>query len=497
MQYFSVLRKCLLLLHVLLVSGVCAADHQSTTDAPVELRVMTFNIEYGGAHVSFDKVVEAIRLSKSDLVGIQEAEGNLQRLADRLGWHADLHNYAISKYPLIDPPGANGQYIYVEVSPGKIVALANVHLPSDPHGPYALRDGASLEQVLELERLTRLPFITPYLAILPKLVEQAIPVFITGDFNTPSHTDWTLQMVGSRKFLNQSVEWPVSRAVSVAGFVDSWHQMHPDPLKEPGLTWWAGRPPLEMYAPDENDPQDRIDFIWYAGPSTLLSSELVGEENAADVTISVMPWPSDHRAVVSGFSVIPADLPDVVTSKKRVYTLGEDIDIRYQWTDGEHAFISVDKINGDALLLQQSVNGSGHITLAAKDITAGQYRITLGPTDQQTSLIRDVWVLDPAEQPKVEVTGDAFAPGEIIPIRWSNAPGNRNDYVAIVSKEVVTELQTELPWAYISALPHGELRLDPLYSGTNKVLSKGTYVIHLLKDDGFEVLAESATFEIR
>lgn len=107
--------------------------------------------------------------------------------------------------------------------------------------------------------------------------------------------------------MDHSVDWPVSRAVSAAGFVDSWHQAHPDPLTEPGLTWWAGRPPLDIYAPGENDPQDRIDFVWYAGPAKVLSSELVGEDNAADVTFSVMPWPSDHRAVVSSFSVIPAD----------------------------------------------------------------------------------------------------------------------------------------------------------------------------------------------
>lgn len=206
MRYFSDFRFCLTGLVVLFALAACDADKRPALDMPVEadtpleLRAMTFNIEWGGTHVNFANVVEAIRLSNADLVGIQEAEGNLQRLADELGWHADLHNYAISKYPLIDPPGANGQYLYVEVTPGKIVALANVHLPSEPYGPYKLRDGASLEQVLELERVTRLPFIAPQLAVLSKLPEQNIPVFITGDFNSPAHTDWTAEMVGARKF---------------------------------------------------------------------------------------------------------------------------------------------------------------------------------------------------------------------------------------------------------------------------------------------------------
>ena len=74
----------------------------------VELRVMSFNIEWGGANISFTNVAEAIRKSGADIVGIQEAEGNLARLAADLGWHYNLRNYAISKYPLIEPPGANG-----------------------------------------------------------------------------------------------------------------------------------------------------------------------------------------------------------------------------------------------------------------------------------------------------------------------------------------------------------------------------------------------------
>ena len=110
---------------------------------PIDLRVMSFNIEWGGTHISFDNVVEAIRLAEADIVGIQEAEGNLKRLAVALGWHYDLRNYVISRYPLIDPPGADGRYIYVEVEPGKIVAIANIHLPSDPYGPDAIRDGCN------------------------------------------------------------------------------------------------------------------------------------------------------------------------------------------------------------------------------------------------------------------------------------------------------------------------------------------------------------------
>jgi hypothetical protein len=87
-----------------------------------------------------------------------------------------------------------------------MVAFANVHLPSDPYGPDAVRDGASPEAVLALERTARLPFIQPVLAVLQPLIEQNIPVFLTGDFNAPSFTDWTEAMVGSRPFVRYPLD---------------------------------------------------------------------------------------------------------------------------------------------------------------------------------------------------------------------------------------------------------------------------------------------------
>ena len=41
----------------------------------------------------------------------------------------------------VDPPGANGAYVLAEVATGRFVAVSNVHLLSDPYGPYWVRDG--------------------------------------------------------------------------------------------------------------------------------------------------------------------------------------------------------------------------------------------------------------------------------------------------------------------------------------------------------------------
>ena len=118
------MRKLCSLLGLALLLGACS-DERPPAAATVEFRLLTFNIEYGGAHVSFDNVVEAIRRSRADIVGIQEAEGNMPRLAEALGWNYDRRNYVLSRFPVYEPPRAEGRYVLIEVRPGQVIALAN------------------------------------------------------------------------------------------------------------------------------------------------------------------------------------------------------------------------------------------------------------------------------------------------------------------------------------------------------------------------------------
>ncbi len=483
----------LVALVTLLGLSACSDSEQRIAAEPeaIELRVMTFNIEWGGTNISFDKVVEAIRLADADIVGIQEAEGNLARLATELGWHYDPQNYAISKYPMLDPPNANRLFVYVEVRPGQVVALANVHLPSDPYGADLIRDGGSLKDVIELEKTVRLQALTPYLDVLQPIVNSDTPVFLTGDFNAPSHTDWKDDMVGARPFLKYAVDWPVSRAVASAGFKDSWRVIHPDVRQDPGLTWWAGRPPLEAYAPGENDPQDRIDFVWFAGPARAKSSELVGEKGAQNVTLSVSPWPSDHRAVVSTFSVTPAAVPRLVSPDHRIYDLDDEVVIVYRQTLNSNIEISGHS-SGIA-------SGSGELRFPAKEFSAGHYEVELR-TPESESIRSEFWVVDSNATPTVEVSRETYKVGETIEIEWQNGPGNRNDYLGIyepgIDPAYVPGYDGGLTWLYVNALPQGSVRLDASTSEVIWPIPPGTYVARLLKDDGYDVLAESAPFRI-
>ena len=80
-----------------------------TATAPVpaqamELKVMSFNIWYGGEQVSLDKVAEAIKAAGADIVGVQETDGNLVRLSQMTGLgYYDVRRNILSRYPIFDP----------------------------------------------------------------------------------------------------------------------------------------------------------------------------------------------------------------------------------------------------------------------------------------------------------------------------------------------------------------------------------------------------------
>ncbi len=484
-----------LLLIIVLVSG-CSSSESPPPAAPpaTELSVMTFNIEWGGANVSFENVVEAIRISKTDVVGVQEADGNLERLATALDWNYDQRNYVISRFPLIDPPGANGKYVFVEVTPGNVVAIANLHLPSDPYGPDLMRDGTSLHDVLETEEITRMPMLRGYLEKLPELIDNGIPTFVTGDFNSPSHTDWTAHSFGDSVDQNFAVAWPATLAMSDAGFKDTWRTLHPDAAAMPGHTWWAGRPPLEAYSPGENDAQVRIDYVWFAGPAQPSSIFIVGEEHAPDVSLSVMPWPSDHRGVVASFETRPVPLPNLMSSDRRIYTRDDNIQIIYQFAGENDLRISMRNATTDELVLEERPSLDRGV-LEYPDAVPGYYIIE-ATTDLGTQK-RELWVLNHELMPSIEVSGIAFAMGEAINVNWNDAPGNRNDYIALYRLDAWDHLEAMLTYVYVEARPQGSLDLSTAELSDGYALQPGSYAIRLMKDDSYEVLAESASFEIR
>jgi len=470
---------------------------------PITLRVMTFNVEYGGTGVDFRKVVEALERAGADIVGLEEPEGNAPALARALGWeHVDPRSDVISRFPILDPPGAEGRYVLVEVRPSEVVALANVHLPSDPYGPYWLAEGRPLEEVLGLERRVRLPKLVPTLEALSHL--QGVPAFLVGDFNAPSRLDWTRDAVGRSAHLRAPVEWPVSVAVEEAGFVDSYRSLYPDPVRRPGLTWWAARPPVgDDFS---GDPPDRIDFVYAAGPVEALRSEIVGEGGAPDVDLDVSPWPSDHRAVVSTFRVTPAPMPPLVAvNAHRLFEVGVPLPVEFHNPGGVGRRIGIVPAGAPATGLDPATiaaaspvaAGRGSLRLPTRDLAPGPYEVALLSSGNEVLSRIPVTAKAPGKATEVSVDRAVYGPGEAIEVSWSGGPGNRWDWIGVFPDATEPTSGKQLVWRHTDTRIDGRLAIDGSDPGDEAwPLAPGGYQILYLLQDAFEPVAR-ARFEVR
>ena len=117
------------------------------------------------------------------------------------------------------------------------------------------------------------------------------PVIVVGDFNEPSHLDWTEAAVEAGLHPIK-VAYPQSSKMEEAGFIDAYRAIHPDEVNDPGFTW---TPTTKESSKD--DHHDRIDFIYIKG-ADVVDVKVMGEKpERADLVVT--PWPSDHRAVIS------------------------------------------------------------------------------------------------------------------------------------------------------------------------------------------------------
>jgi exodeoxyribonuclease-3 len=307
-----------LLAALLLAAGASAA--QAT-----DLTIMSFNVWGGGANEKkpVDETVAVIKAVNPDIIGIQETrlesdpctadacppvgDSVAAKLAAALGYHAYDQtkqndalwaNAILSRYPIGKPtPNDTGVEIMVD---GRKVQVFNIHLDDSPYQPYQLLgieygDSPFLktaDEAVKAAEATRGPGLKLLFDDMAAAGE-ADAAFVFGDFNEPSHRDWTEAAV---KAGNQPmvVPFPTVKAIEDKGFVDTFRAVYPDAGAKPGMTW---TPTSEPTAKD--DHHDRIDFaLARAKDLQVISAGIVGEK-APEADIVVTPWPSDHRATMA------------------------------------------------------------------------------------------------------------------------------------------------------------------------------------------------------
>ncbi|WP_216215587.1 endonuclease/exonuclease/phosphatase family protein [Amycolatopsis aidingensis] len=289
-----------------------------------ELKVLSWNLWHGGSQVNGarEKQLRFLLESDVDVVGMQETSSTAGRaLAEALGWDYYQAGYdmaVISRYPIVgrsEPPAESGlagmsARIRIDERRREDVVLWNVHLGYTPYGPYdACFGGMTERELLARERQSgRTGQITDVLAAMrPELAESGdTPVLLVGDFNAPSHLDWTPR---TERCGGSAVDWPTSVLPERAGLRDSFRTANPDPVADPGTTWSPIFHTFEGgYGYDEHrgepEPQDRIDFVHFAGELEVTGSRAVvaGDPKPAPEHED-NEWTSDHAAVLTTFRV--------------------------------------------------------------------------------------------------------------------------------------------------------------------------------------------------
>jgi endonuclease/exonuclease/phosphatase family metal-dependent hydrolase len=283
------------------------------------LKVASFNTWQAATNVTggLTKAANFITSSGADVIALQETQGTFAvDLARKLGWYYHqssaslgiLSRYEITETfgPALDLSGIGAR---LNLGGGKEAVVWSVHLDYLYYGPYnACFDGMTQAQIEDIEANTsqRVAEIDDILSRAATDIDAAEnggpPVFLAGDFNAPSHLDWVTE-TASQNCGYTDVNWPTSEAVATAGLSDSYRTVNPSPLTSPGDTW-SPVYPKHNGSTGADEPQDRIDFVHYAGPATPISSttEVRGTPQPVP-NHGNNEWVSDHRAVLTTFTL--------------------------------------------------------------------------------------------------------------------------------------------------------------------------------------------------
>jgi exodeoxyribonuclease III len=289
------------------------------------LTVMSFNIWGGGANEGkpVDETVAAIQAAGADIIGVQETRlesdpctaescpavgpSAAPAIAEALGYHyydqtqqnaALWANAVLSRFPII---GATQHDLGVALDvEGRRVYAFNVHFTDFPYQPYQLLgieygDAPFLDTAAEAVAAARAAR-GPALELLFEDLREAraaSAAFVFGDFNEPSHHDWTERAVAAG-LQPLAVRYPTARAIEHHGFTDALREVFPDEVSKPAFTWTPTTEPN-----DPEDHHDRIDYVLVRGPGVVVESAVIVGEAAPAADVVVTPWPSDHRAVAA------------------------------------------------------------------------------------------------------------------------------------------------------------------------------------------------------
>jgi hypothetical protein len=315
-----------------------------------QLKVLSLNTWHEGTTVKggFDAIVEVILQSEANIVllsevrnynGVLFTEHILEALKAKgmTFYCSNLKSDAVvlSKFPIESTLAINGSITkcMIRLNKKTSIAVYAAHLDYTHYACYLPRgyDGVDWKKlpqpILDTEKILQQNIdsdrdeeIALFVKDAKEERKKGTLILLGGDFNEPSHLDWTAATKDLFDHNGTVVPWHNSLTLQNNGFLDAYRVKYPDPVKNPGFTWPAYNTDVELskllWAKDA-DERDRIDFIYFY-PNKKLSLKdaiIVGPTGSIvkgkgveiqDQDKFLKPngiWPTDHKGVLATFSI--------------------------------------------------------------------------------------------------------------------------------------------------------------------------------------------------
>ena len=231
-------------------------------------------------------------------------------------------------------------------------------------------------------------------------------------------------------------------------------------------------------------------------------SDVVGERGGPQVTIGVRPWGSDHRAVVSTLDATPGTPPVMVSPAPRLLDIGADLTVRYHAPGAAGERIVVVPEGGDpatdALDAVPTPGGQpndGSVTLPTASLAAGAFDVVLADAADAVLSRAPFWTRDPGSPPTLATAKHRYALGESLGFSWTQAPGNRFDWIGVYPRDADPASGSYAGYVYTRATVVGSAVFDAR-ADDRWPLPAGRYTAYYLTTDIYRAVA-SVDFAVR
>ncbi|QNN56233.1 Ig-like domain repeat protein [Diaphorobacter ruginosibacter] len=487
--------------------GPPAFDGRST-----ELKVLQFNVWLRATGVGAggaDMVADVIRDTGADVITLSEtgAAYGLRLVNDLAQRGYRFHSYGpdkdvgvVSRYPILETGEFNRFSKAVIDVNGTPVAVYSGHLeyqwyvcylprgygggtpggnPTSEYGWNKIASGpiTDVPLILDLnEKSGRPESIRQFVADAKKERDKGRLVLMAGDFNEPSHLDWSAATRDLYDHHGAIVPWQSTTLLEQAGYLDAYRVRFPDPVTHPGFTWPSDNPAVPTsrltWAP-EADERDRIDYVFFqpdarlqlqgatvVGPRKSIVKNQRVEEAGGDPFIEPLTgWPTDHKSVMATFVIKPLalTLPELSRGKQNeayrgaLTVLGGAAPFTYRISKGD---------------LPPGMTLAGDGTLGGTPTASGLFAFTVQVEDARGSVAeRDYSVeIAAAEQP-VKIRSKVQLTSSSNPAK----PGDQLRFTVSVVMEPVAEGSAKaaaLPTGHVEFTDNGVLAATvPLQDG--------------------------------